>query len=493
MIVRDASVLVVDDEVSVRDALVEILRSHGFNASSATDGEGAADMVRHGQFEAALVDLVMPGLSGMDTLRRLKELSPDLEVIILTGQPTLESTIQAVREHVSDYLCKPVDMFTLVNSVSRAVERRRLILQNRELVHQLQVERGRLQREFSAAKRALERRLSQSPMFVGESEAIGQVRRFIAEVAPSDMTVLIRGESGTGKDVVANLIHESSGREGTGAFVKINCPAIPETLLESELFGHEAGAFTGAERRKPGRFELAVGGTLFLDEIGEIPPSLQVKLLQVIEHKQFTRLGGKENISVDARILAATNAPLERMIGRGQFRSDLFYRLNEYSIFLPPLRQRTEDIPILVNHFLREYGEKYTREDLRVSPETMAMLVRYPWPGNVRELRAVIKFYAFTGREDSIRESLRQAGAVPVESEPPSPPPVAAPGPAPAEHNNKSARLIESEMRTIMAALLETKWNQREAAKVLGISYSSLRRRIAKYDLKNKPVVLNEP
>ena len=486
MAVRDASVIVVDDEASVRDALVEILRSHGFNTAEAVDGGQAVETVRRGAFEAALVDLVMPGLSGMETLRQLKEIAPDLEVIILTGQPTLESTIQAVREHVADYLCKPVDMFTLVNAVSRAVERRRLILQNRDLVAQLQVERGRLQREFTAAKRALERRISQSPMFIGESEMMQQVRRFIAEVAPSDMTVLIRGESGTGKDVVANLIHESSGRGGTGAFVKINCPAIPETLLESELFGHVAGAFTGADRRKPGRFELAVGGTLFLDEIGEIPPSLQVKLLQVIEHKQFTRLGGKENINVDARILAATNAPLERMIARGQFRSDLFYRLNEYSIFLPPLRQRTEDIPLLVNHFLKEYGEKYNRDDLRLSPETLSNLIRYPWPGNVREMRAVIKFYVFTGREDSIRESLRQAGAGAVEE----PEPVRAA--APAALDNKSARLQESEVRTIMAALLETKWNQREAAKVLGISYSSLRRRIAKYDLKSKPMVMSD-
>ena len=483
----NAPILVVDDEPNVRQTLADILAGHGFDAKTAESGMQAVEMIRRETFECAVVDLVMPGMSGMETLVQIKEISPDVEVIILTGQPTLESTIQAVREHVFDYLTKPVLSFTLVNAVTRAVERRRLVQQNRDLVNQLQVERGKLQREFAAAKRALEQRLSESPIFIGVSEQMHQVRRFIAEVAPSDMTVLIRGESGTGKDVVSQLIHESSGREGTGAFVKINCPAIPETLLESELFGHEAGAFTGAERRKPGRFELAVGGTIFLDEIGEIPPSLQVKLLQVIEHKQFTRLGGKENINVDTRILAATNAQLEHMIARSQFRSDLFYRLNEYSIFLPPLRQRTEDIPALVKHFLHEYGERYAHPDMEVTTQTMSMLMRYPWPGNVRELKAVVKFYAFTGREDSIKESLNQAGAdtaaVSVAAVMPST------EPAP---DTASTRLRETEIRTIMAALMETKWNQRQAAKILGISYSSLRRRIDKYDLKNRPLAYNE-
>jgi transcriptional regulator with GAF, ATPase, and Fis domain len=304
-------------------------------------------------------------------------------------------------------------------------------------------------------------------MLVGESQAIALVRQQIAEVTPTNMTVLIRGESGTGKGVVAKMIHESSARGSQGALVKINCPAIPETLLESELFGHEAGAFTDAKGRKPGRFELAHGGSVFLDEIGEIPPNIQVKLLQVIEHKEFQRIGGSSTIHVDARILAATNASLEQMIAAGQFRADLFYRLNEYCIHLPPLRERVEDIPLLVQHFLNLYGEEFGRSGLSLSSELMALLMRAPWYGNVRELESVIRRYALTGREESIRALLcpgagerRSGGGVERET------------------------LRQSEIQAIMSALTEARWNQRRAAATLGISYSALRRRIEKYGLK---------
>ncbi|HIJ57199.1 MAG TPA: sigma-54 factor interaction domain-containing protein, partial [Deltaproteobacteria bacterium] len=216
-------------------------------------------------------------------------------------------------------------------------------------MQELEIERNSLKKEVSAARRVIEQRLEDSNLLVGKSSAIKQIRHLVAQVAPSDMTVFIRGESGTGKDVVARLIHETSGRD-PNAFVKINCPAIPETLLESELFGHEPGAFTGAERRKPGRFELASGGTIFLDEIGDLPLNLQSKLLQVIEHRRFTRIGGTETVEVDVRIIAATNSPIEKMVAEGSFRADVFYRLNEYAIEMPPLRHRKEDIPFLVQH-----------------------------------------------------------------------------------------------------------------------------------------------
>jgi DNA-binding NtrC family response regulator len=463
----EVAVLVVDDERSVLKAAAEILSQGGFDVATASDGATAIELARRTPYEVAVVDLCMPGISGMETVRQLKGISPNTEIIILTGHGSMDSAIEAIREHVFEYLLKPDGIRSLLRTVQHAVERRRLVLQNRELISQLELERNGLQKEVSAARRALERRLSASPIFVGQSESVAQVRRFIAEVAPSDMTVLIRGESGTGKDVVARLIHESSGRDKTGAFVKINCPAIPETLLESELFGHEAGAFTGAKKRKPGRIELAANGSLFLDEIGEMPPGLQAKLLQFIEHRQFTRLGGGETLRVDTRIVAATNARLENMIADGRFREDLFYRLNEYSIHLPPLRERVEDILLLVRHFLRQYCEQFDRKGLAVPPEAMARFVRYSWPGNVRELQTVIKRFVFTGREDVIERALEHPSAE-------------------APDRTTPDKLSQAEIQTLMVALTEARWNQRRAADILGIGYSALRRRIAKYDLKNR-------
>jgi transcriptional regulator with GAF, ATPase, and Fis domain len=424
-----------------------------------------------------------------------------------------------MHENVFDYLRKPVDMKTLMVTVNRAVERRRLIIENRNLMRQLENERDGLRRQVEAAKRAIEQRFEASRSLVGRSEIIRQVRHFMAEVAPSDMTVLVLGESGTGKDVVARLIHEASGRD-PNAFVKINCPAIPETLLESELFGHEPGAFTGAERRKPGRFELASKGTIFLDEIGDLPLSLQAKLLQVIEQKQFTRLGGSQTIHVDVRIIAATNASLTDMIRLGRFRADLFYRLNEYAIEIPPLRQRVEDIPLLVQHFLLMYSKKYNHPDLSISDEIMSLLLDYAWPGNIRELETVIRRFALDGSDGTIRKALRAPESPPLGPAPqPSPfnfqfatPPYIPPGrsasisngelertefqpptnhypgaTAPGRPKTASELIRETEIRTILSALNQAHWNQRKAAIILGMSYSSLRRRIDKYGLKDNP------
>ena len=495
-------ILIVDDEEMIRDSVAATLEQLGMKAHSAPDGETALGMVQDTEYEVAIVDLNMPGLSGMETSRRMKEISPDTEIIIFTGHPSLETSIEAIHEAVFDYLCKPVLTNQLARALKRARERRRLLLENRNLLDQLEGERNTLRKQVTSAKRALERQLSESPVFVGVSEHINEVRRLIAEVAHDDITVLIRGESGTGKGVVARLIHEFSGRNKTGDFVPINCPAIPETLLESELFGHEAGAFTGAVRRKPGRFELAVGGTIFLDEIGEIPANLQAKLLQVIEHKQFNRLGGGKMILVDARILGATNAPLEEMIKSQRFRADLFYRLDEYAIEILPLRQRPEDIPVLANHFLKVNAAKHDRPDLRISPESMEQLVRHGWPGNVRELETIIRRYTLSGREEVLRPSPNGAASdistAPITPVPPtnaaSPteaanPPAAADlsaATSPFEEANPPDTLHDAEVQTILTALNENRWNQRKAAQTLGISYSSLRRRIAKYDLKNR-------
>lgn len=457
-------ILVIDDEQGIREVFANCLERAGLQVSTMSTGSAALELVVRESFSVALVDLKMPGMSGMETMRRIKDLDADVEVIILTGHATVETSIEAMHEHVFDYLCKPIDMKVLTRTVQRAIERRQLVLDNRRLLHQLENERSSLKQQVAV----LECGLSASCALLGESVAIEQIRHAISEVAPSDMTVLIRGESGTGKDVVARLLHETSGREGT--FVKINCPAIPEALLESELFGHEAGAFTGANRRKPGRFELAGDGTVFLDEIGSIPSTVQAKLLQVVEHRQFTRVGGGKTIQMKARLVVATNAPLERMIEEGDYRLDLFYRLNEYAIEMPALRQRSEDIPLLVQHFLREASDRDGGGHPLVSPEMMSRLVRHQWPGNIRELKTVVARYALTGREESIEGALGHMEAA-------------------SRHTSAHESLRETERRTILAALVESRWNQRKAAKLLALSYSALRRRIEKYDLKNGPHV----
>ena len=466
----NGSILVVDDEDSIRKLVVEYLDRDGFSADSASGGEKAIELIKKKEYDAAIVDLHMPGMSGMEVIQEIKSIHPSTEIIILTGQATVNSAIEAVRNQVFDYIMKPASMDELSRRVHNAVERKKLILQNKELLRQLEAERNGLKKEVTAAKQALEQHLLISQTLIGESPEIVNIRKMVAEVAPTDMNVLIRGESGTGKDVVARLIHDWSGRTDTGHFVKINCPSISESLLESEIFGHEKGAFTGAVRSKPGRFEFAAGGTVFLDEIGTISPGIQAKLLQVIEHKQFTRVGGNETIEVDTRFIAATNAALEKMITSGEFRSDLFYRLKQFTLNLPALRERTEDIPLLAQHFLDHYCSKYEHMNLTIPPEMMSRLIEYDWPGNVRELKAVIGRFALKGDVDALADSIKTENSE-------------------KEDNSSSTkgRLKDNEVRSIISALTETNWNQRKAAKILGISYSTLRRKISKYAIKKIP------
>jgi two-component system response regulator AtoC len=305
------------------------------------------------------------------------------------------------------------------------------------------------------------------PALIGHSIAISRIRGIIKDVANTNMNIMIRGESGTGKDVVARFIHAISDRKWGKSFVKINCPSIPETLLESELFGHEAGAFTGAQKRKPGRLELAADGTVFLDEIGEIPTTVQAKLLQFIESKKFTRVGGVDTITINTRIISATNAPLEKMIEEKTFREDLYYRLNEYSIYIPALRERTEDIPHLVNHFIYTFSKEFEKEPLQLSSAMMATLMKYNWPGNVRELQSIIKRFVFTGKEETIEHSLQMTAQT-------------------KKAETITEELEDAEKKAIITALIENHWNRRNASKKLGMSYSSLRRRITKYNL-HKP------
>jgi DNA-binding NtrC family response regulator len=473
------SVLIVDDDPAVCSAVSALLRKRGFVPTAVESGTHAIEKAESFEYAVALVDLHMPGLSGMETIQRIKNIRPDTKVLIVTGNPSLETTLAAIDEHIFAYLVKPVDAAILGGSVQRAAEQYLLVKRNKDLVRQLENERNALKERVLADRKALERQIAVSSEFVGESAAMMLVRRQIAEVSLSNMTVLIRGESGTGKEVVARLIMKLAGYQGEDNNVKINCAAIPETLLESELFGHEAGAFTGAGKRKPGLFELAPSGCIFLDEIGEVPVSLQAKLLQVIEHKQFTRLGDTKTIRVNSRILAATNVPIERLIQEGKFRADLFYRLNEYSIMLPPLRERVEDIPSLVYHFIRKHGNESQRAaGLSISPDTMSRLMLYPWPGNVRQLETAVRRFCLTSKEESFLSLMGQEVPEYARRE------AAAPATEGAAPTNDVPMLRASEVDSIRQALTLTGWNRREAAKVLGISYSTLRRKIDAYDIR---------
>lgn len=460
-------ILIVDDEPQVRGVLESFFHFHQFEVTSVSDGSASLEMVAREDFALAIVDLEMPGIPGMEVVRLLKKQRPDIEIIIFTGNPSFESSQFAVHEHVSDYVCKPCHMPMMLKIVQRALEHRRLILDNRRLLQQLENERNQLEQEVISAQRAVEHRLRQSPSFLGKSAKAEEIRHQIAKVAPSRVNVLLLGESGTGKDVIAQLIHESSGRDPE-AFVKVNCPAIPESLLESELFGHEAGAFTGAMKRKPGRFELASGGTIFLDEIGDLPFNLQSKLLQAVEQKQFYSVGGKKPSKIDVRIIAATNAPLSDMIQGGKFRADLYYRLSEYTIEIPPLRERKEDILLLADHFLTEYKKQFDCPEREYSSEARSQLEEHYWPGNIRELQSIVRRFALTGWQESLRDN-----TVPTVI------------PVPAGQVDLLPQLGDGDLQLIRSTLVQLQWNRRKAAEKLGMSYSTLRRRISQYNLKS--------
>jgi DNA-binding NtrC family response regulator len=459
-------ILVVDNETQVSKVIAEIIAREDLEVRIADNGYDALEIAKSEPCSVAIVDLKMPGLNGIETIQRLREIDADMEMIVLTGYPSLDSSLAAIEHHVYGYLSKPADRQVILRMVERALERRRLIVENRSLVVQLRLERNHLRDEVVAAKRGLEHGLERSNTFVGESDDIRNVRRFVAQIAPTSLTVLIQGETGTGKGVVARLIHELSGRN-PDTFVKINCPAIPETLLESELFGYEPGAFTGAEGKKPGRFKLASGGTVFLDEIGDLPLKLQAKLLQAIEDKCFTPVGGTETITVDFRIIAATNASLEELVAEKKFRADLFYRLNEYSITIPPLRRRTNDIPPLVRHFCDIYGKEFNNPGFEIQDEDMSRLVKRRWRGNVRELGSIIRRFILDTDKPFFLESFRRdPERVPLFLE-------------------KASLTNETERDVIRSALKMTNWNRRKAAELVGLTYSSLRRRIAKYNIEN--------
>ncbi len=365
------TVLVVDDERGIRDTLEKSLKKENYRVLLAESGREGLDILNRDAVNVVLTDLKMPGIDGLTFLKAVKQIHPEVEVVVMTGYGTIDTAVEAIKEGAYDFIQKPFKKLSILRAIRKALEKQTLLSENKYLKRKLE--------EIYGFKN-----------IIGQSPAIRNIIEMIKQVAPSNAAVLIQGESGTGKEVIAHAIHYTSERRDK-PFIKVSCAALPETLLEAEIFGYEKGAFTGAVSRKMGRFELANGGTLFLDEIGEMSPYIQVKLLRVLQNGEFERLGGTDTLKTDVRLIAATNADLEGLISEKKFREDLYYRLNVINIKLPPLRERKEDIPLLVGHFLDFFGKQNRKPLKGISEEAMDMLKAYDWPGNIRELENAIE------------------------------------------------------------------------------------------------------
>lgn len=442
---KNPRILVVDDEASVRGSLKDWLIEDGYEVGIASSGEEAIAVARGSKWDVVLLDLKMPGMDGLETLKRLKEINRETEVLMMTAYATVDTAVKAMKEGAFDYLVKPFDPDEIELQVKKIVAHKELILENILLRRQLE-ERYRYDE------------------IIGRSDAMQEIFELIDKVAPTESTVLITGESGTGKELIAEAIHGNSQRCYM-PFIAVSCGALPDSLLESELFGYEKGAFTGAEHTKKGRFEMADQGTLFLDEIGDISLKTQVDLLRILQTKEFRRLGGENQIKVDVRILAATNRNLQNAIKENKFRDDLFYRLNVITIHVPPLRERREDIPMLVEAFLHKYCLEMNKEMLKVAPSALKLLTEYDWPGNVRELENIIERALVIGRGDEItiedlpfsRKDIGQ-GELP-----------------------KSLKMMEK--MHIERILNENNWNISLTARELGIDRQTLYNKLSKYQI----------
>jgi DNA-binding NtrC family response regulator len=448
------TILVADDDPTIRANLAMLLGAEGYAVVEAADGDEAARRLSDPAVSLALLDLRMPRRDGMDVLRQHQELLEETPVIVVTALGGSAAAIEAMKLGAFDYIAKPFDLDEVLFAVRRALTQRSLVAQVRAL----------------SAEAADDE--PDGDELVGRTPAMLAVFKTIGRVAAAAEPVLILGESGTGKELVASAIHANSGRAGR-PFVRVNCAALSPTLLESELFGHELGAFTGAVARRKGRFEQAHGGTLFLDEVGELGVDLQAKLLRVLQAGQFERVGGNETLSVDVRVLAATNRDLPALIAAGQFREDLYYRLNVVSVELPPLRARRGDVPLLADHIIRRLARKYHWPHLALAPETVQALGAQSWPGNVRQLQNVLARAAILARGRLI---------LPAEVQPA--PPSAAAEPALSPSLRLKDILAETERRVIQQALEQERWNRTRAAKLLGISRRQLFDKIQQYGLQ---------
>jgi len=460
-------ILVVDDEENIREGLKTVLETEGYSVDTVKDGNEAIDKINTNVFDLVILDLKMPNLDGYEFLNIVSKTDPYLPIIILTGHGSLQEAVELTKRGAFDYFLKPPDIDRLLTSIVKALELRKQLL-----------EKGK--EKATQPFEALDN-------IIGESEEIKSIKTIVRKVASTDATVLITGESGTGKELIANAIHSLSNRR-KGPFIKVNCGSIPETLLEAELFGHEKGAFTGAINRRKGRFELAHKGTIFLDEIGEISPKLQVALLRVLQDKEFQRVGGEETIKVDVRIITATNKNLEEEVKKGNFREDLFYRINIISIHVPPLRQRKTDIPILANFFLKKYTETHNKNIEGISEELMNLLLEYSWPGNVRELQNFMESSVIMCSENILT----------VSSIPPNyqtkllQPKVNLPQTHNKELDNEKviyiklgATLKETEKKVIEKTLEAAEHNKSKAARILGITRKTLIMKMREYGIQD--------
>jgi len=439
--------LIVDDEEAYRNLLSERFSMVGCSVTLSATGEDALERMKAEPFDVGILDIRMPGMDGIDLFKKSREYQPLTEIIFLTGQATVDVAIEAMKLGAYDFLTKPCQLSELQAVIQKAYEKK-LLSEKLNRHHELQLRTGIIN-------------------LVGESRSMRQIKELIAKVAPTDSTVLIEGESGTGKEIVANAIHRNSERVNN-TFVVINCGAVPESLLESELFGHEKGAFTGAVKRKSGLFEIADSGTLFIDEISEMSPGMQVKLLRVLETGRFRRVGDIKEIEVDVRVVCATNKTLLDEVTAGRFREDLFYRLNVLTILLPPLRERKDDIPLLVEHFIRT-STRPNADKIRVAGEVLEAFEKYNWPGNVRELSNVLERAIILANNSFI--TLREI------------PPLYKMNPEDQADSPASFPLDEIEKRHIRLVLETVRGNKTKAARILGVSRPKLYRKMEKYNI----------
>jgi len=453
----EGKILIVDDDQTMRRSLVNWFESESHHVYSAASGEEAIKKIKDSSYDIIITELKMPDIDGLEVLRYTKRLDSDTEVIIITAYGTVETAVNAMKEGAYDYIVKPFSPEEIDHIVKKIIEHQSLIRENIILREQL-YERHRFEN------------------IIGKSNKMQDIYALIENIAQSNITVLIQGESGTGKEMIARAIHNASLRRDD-PFITVSCGAIPETILESELFGHEKGAFTGAIARKEGRFEMADKGTLFMDEIAEMSLKSQVDLLRVLQEKEFRRVGGIEVIKVDVRIIAATNKDLDKEVERGRFREDLYYRLHVVPINLPPLRERHEDIPLLVRHFLEKYNTQYNRKIKEVSPSTFNILLQYDWPGNVRQLEHVIEHTILMTKGEIIQarnlpEKLQKKSKIKTDD-----------ALLERENFNFKENVEKFKKQSIIKALQSAQGVKKEAARILGISPRNLSYFIRKYEM----------
>ena len=452
--VVEKAVLIVDDDSVHRMILKKHLNDWGYQVNEADDGHVAVEAVRRMPFDLIIMDICMLNVSGIEALGQIKAINPETPVIIMTAYASLETAVSALKKGAYDYLTKPLNFDELRIAIGRATEHNRLKRENRYL-------RNRLDEKFNRQN------------LIGQSYPMVKLLETVAQVAPTEANVLITGESGTGKELIANAIHFNSMRAET-VFIKINCSALTETLLESELFGHEKGAFTGAERRREGKFLQAHGGSLFLDEVSEMSKAMQVKLLRVLQERELTRVGGAEVIKVDVRVIAASNKNLKEEVQNGNFREDLFYRLNVVSLNVPPLRERKEDIPILAQHFLELFAGRNKKTIKAFTPRAMEKLLIYHWPGNIRELMNAVERSVVLSRTDYldaddmtlVMEKSHEVSGIAEQGE-----------------AIRNLSLESMEKKNILAVLADCRGNKSETARRLGITRKTLRAKLIKYEM----------